>query len=226
MREPRDTFLCRQDVGTPAPAREFEGPRVGLITSGRVNSAGPRPHLTRYSVIKKIAHRVRERGPMRKIVITGVAAALALGLTACGGDGDGNSAASSSPPQPLSPVSSAPAQGNATPGASSAPGAPGGSGAPTAQRPASAPQGGQQIKSATGRLRYLAPGKFTVGNVVFFTANDTVLYVAGGKCPDGSTPPDVSKCSIVGFDNWAKAAPHNVTVRFSGQAATLIRETQ
>ncbi|TDD93699.1 hypothetical protein [Actinomadura rubrisoli] len=171
---------------------------------------------------------------MRKIVITGVAVALALGLTACSGDGDGKTAAA-----PSSPVGSAPApSGSATPDASSTPGGastPGtpstpegsdGSDAPVTQNTPTARPGGQQIKSATGRLRYLAPGKFTVGNVTFFTANDTVLYVAGSTCPDGSTPPDVSRCSMTGFDDWAKAAPHNATVRFSGQAATLIRETQ
>ncbi|MGI5171000.1 hypothetical protein ACQEU3_42280 [Spirillospora sp. CA-253888] len=148
---------------------------------------------------------------MRKIVITGMTAALALSLTACD---IGNGAK----PQPFD-AATAPS-GTAVPGKSEGAGAP-------AERPApSAQQGGQQVKSATGRLRYLAPGKFTVGNVSFFTSDDTVLYVAGSTCPDGSTPPDASKCSVDGIDDWAKAAPHNVTVRFSGQTATLIRETQ
>ncbi|MBO2461427.1 hypothetical protein J4709_27980 [Actinomadura sp. LCR2-06] len=86
--------------------------------------------------------------------------------------------------------------------------------------------GGQQVKSKWGTLRYLAPGKFLVGNIGFFVANDTVLQVAGGTCPDGSTPSDDSKCSIDGLDEWVQAAPHNAVVQFSGQAATLIRETQ
>ncbi|MDL4773529.1 MULTISPECIES: hypothetical protein [Thermomonosporaceae] len=161
---------------------------------------------------------------MRKIAITGVTAALALGLTACGGigDGGGNSAAA-----PSSPTDSAPAPGGTSaPGETSAPGDSGGSGAPTAQHTPVA-QGGQQIGSKWGRLRYLAPGKFTVGDVVFFTADSTTVIVAGGQCPDGSAPPaESSRCGIDGFDDWAKTSPHNVNVRFSGQAATLVQETQ
>ncbi|MFI6515667.1 hypothetical protein ACIBF1_08930 [Spirillospora sp. NPDC050679] len=166
---------------------------------------------------------------MRKIMITGVAAALAFGLTACGGSGDDKAAAP--PPTDSAPAPSGTASPDAIPSAS-APGgasAPSGSGAPVApaeQPGPSANPAGKQVKAATGRLRYLAPGKFIVGNVSFFTSDDTVLYVAGSTCPDGSTPPDVSKCSITGIEDWAKAAPHNVTVRFSGQTATLIRETQ
>ncbi|MFD0537682.1 hypothetical protein ACFQY7_31905 [Actinomadura luteofluorescens] len=53
------------------------------------------------------------------------------------------------------------------------------------------------------------------------------MYVAGSTCPDGSpTPPDVSKCTVDGLDQWAKAAPHNASVRFSGQTAVRITETQ
>jgi hypothetical protein len=84
----------------------------------------------------------------------------------------------------------------------------------------------QQGKPVWGQLRYMAPGKFIVGDIAFFVSDDTAVYVAGGECPDGSTPPDDSKCSVTGLDDWAKAAPHNVTVRFSGQVATMIRETQ
>lgn len=73
----------------------------------------------------------------------------------------------------------------------------------------------------------MAPGKFSVGDTVFFTATDTKLIVAGGTCPDGTdTPPDVMKCSMDGFGEWVKAAPHNASVHFSGQAATLIQERQ
>ncbi|MGI5206962.1 hypothetical protein ACQEU6_35975 [Spirillospora sp. CA-108201] len=171
---------------------------------------------------------------MRKIMITGAAAALAFGLTACGGTGDGNSAAA----PPPSPTGSAPASnGGPTPevtptqGGASTPRGSGGSGNPGTQPTPlgqqGGQQGGQQIKSKWGPLRYLAPGKYTVGNVAFFTTTDTVLYVAGGTCPDGSpTPPDVSKCSVDGLDQWAKASPHNVNVNFSGQTATRITETQ
>lgn len=173
---------------------------------------------------------------MRKIAITGVTAALALGLTACDGDGGGKTAAAPQPANTASaPSENATASAPTTPGAPSAPGASStpstprgadGTGAPAARHTPLGHPGGRQIKSTWGRLRYLAPGKFTVGNVAFFTSNDTVLYVAGSTCPDGSTPPDVSRCSISGFEEWVKAAPHNATVRFSGQAATLIRETQ
>jgi hypothetical protein len=174
---------------------------------------------------------------MRKIVITGVAAALALGLTACGGNGDGKTAAATpsapagfpSAPEsapPATPEPSAPSTPS-TPGGASTPQGSGGQGAPVVQHTPPAPQGGGQITTKWGRLRYLAPGKFLVGNVAFFTADDTVLYVAGGTCPDGSpTPPDVMKCSLDGFDRWVQAAPHNASVRFSGQAAVRITETQ
>lgn len=168
---------------------------------------------------------------MRKILITGVAAALALGLTACGGNGDGRTAAAPSSPagSPAAPSeSSSPGTpAPATPGGASTPQGSGGQGAPVVRHTPPAPQGGRQIITKWGRLRYLAPGKFIVGDVAFFIANDTVLYVAGGTCPDGSpTPPDVMKCSTDGLDQWAQAAPHNVSVRISGQAAVRITETQ
>ncbi|MEU4822358.1 hypothetical protein OG979_24605 [Actinomadura citrea] len=164
---------------------------------------------------------------MRKIVITGMAAALALGLTACGGNGDGNSAAAPSSPASSAPSESSTPDGGSSPGAPSTPQGSGGSGAPGGRHTPLAQQGGQQITTKWGPLRYLAPGKYTVGNVVFFTATDTVLYVAGGTCPNGTpTPPDVSKCSVDGLDQWVKASPHNATVRFSGQTATRITETQ
>lgn len=169
---------------------------------------------------------------MRKIVITGVAAALALGLTACGGNGDGKTAAAApsspagspaAPSESSSPGTPAPS----TPGGASTPQGSGGQGTPVVRHTPPAPQGGQQTVTKWGRLRYLAPGKFLVGDVAFFVANDTVLYVAGDTCPDGSpTPPDVMKCSVDGLDQWAQAAPHNVSVRISGPAAVRITETQ
>lgn len=69
-------------------------------------------------------------------------------------------------------------------------------------------------------------GRFIVDDVAFYTSNETVLYVAGGKCPNGSAPINVSKCSMAGFEEWIKSTPHNAIVRFHGQVATLIRETQ
>ncbi|TDD89498.1 hypothetical protein E1293_04625 [Actinomadura darangshiensis] len=178
---------------------------------------------------------------MRKIVVGGMVAALALGLTACGGIGDGktagvapsspvgstptSSAPTSSAPTSSSPTHSAPAQGKpSTPGGGTSNS--GGSGAPAGLRTPLSRAGNQVIKSKWGRLRYLAPGKFAVGNVVFFIANATTLYVAGGPCPDGSTPPGVSKCNMDGFEGWVQAAPHNANVRFAGQGATVITETQ
>ncbi|WP_026411573.1 hypothetical protein [Actinomadura oligospora] len=90
--------------------------------------------------------------------------------------------------------------------------------------PPSAGQDGQRSRSAWGRLRYVAPGKFSVGDVVFSTSGDTVLFVAGGQCPDGSAPPNAGRCSVNGIDDWARASPHNVSVRFSGRSATFIQE--
>ncbi|ROO90582.1 hypothetical protein EDD29_8313 [Actinocorallia herbida] len=160
---------------------------------------------------------------MRKILITGVAAVLALGLTACNGEVDGGSAAA--PPSAPAP------SGTATPGEISTPDAPSApSGTSTPQNPGgsdtSSEQQGQQITEKWGTLSYLAPGKFLVGDVAFFTATDTAFYVAGGTCPDGTVPADESKCSLDGFDEWVQNAPHNAVVEFSGQSATLIRETQ
>ncbi|MFV2179117.1 hypothetical protein ACFHW2_03185 [Actinomadura sp. LOL_016] len=165
---------------------------------------------------------------MQKLVFIGMAAALTLGLTACDGTdtGTGDSAA----PPPASSEASTPAPNEtSTPGGdASTPNAssPEESGGPAAQEPPSETPVGQQIKSKWGRLRYLAPGKFTVDGVAFFTANATVLYVAGDTCPDGSKPPGASKCNMDGFEKWVQAAPHNAVVEFSGQSATLIRETQ
>ncbi|MFB4314906.1 hypothetical protein [Actinomadura sp. 21ATH] len=165
---------------------------------------------------------------MRKIVFTGMAAALALGLTACDGTGTGtgdSAAPSASSPGASTPApneSSTPGGDASTPNASS----PEGAGTPDAQEPAGGTPGGQQITSKWGRLRYLAPGKFTVDGVAFFTADATVLYVAGDTCPDGSRPPGDSTCTMDGFEKWVQAAPHNAFVKFSGQSATLIRETQ
>ncbi|GAB2868802.1 hypothetical protein GCM10022221_82250 [Actinocorallia aurea] len=160
---------------------------------------------------------------MRKILVAGVVAVLALGVTACDGEGDGGSAAA--PPSVAAPSGTATPGENSTPEAGSAP-----SGSSTSQNSggsdASGAQQGQQITEKWGTLSYLAPGKFLVGDVAFFIATDTVLIVAGGNCPDGTAPSDESECSIDGFDEWVQDAPHNAVVEFSGQSATLIRETQ
>lgn len=168
---------------------------------------------------------------MRKIVITGVAAVLALGLTAC------NEYAA--PPLSL-PTDSAPAPtGTSTPGETSAPSGsttttpsapPAPSGTSTPQIPSSSDTpptqtANQQIASKWGPLRYRAPGKLVVDNVVFFVATDTILYILGPTCPDGATPPD-GKCSIDGIDEWVQEVPRNALVHFSGQGATVIKETR
>jgi hypothetical protein len=173
---------------------------------------------------------------MRKIVFGGMTAALALSLTACNINANDNPAAAG----PSSPANSAPApsgtatpSGNATPGDTSTPGNgsnPGDSGGSSTPRSRPTPptqQGGQQISSKWGPLHYLAPGKYAVGHVVFFTSTDTRLTIAGGDCPDGTPPPaDSFKCGIDGLDDWAQASNHDVNVRFSGQTATSIQETQ
>jgi len=161
---------------------------------------------------------------MRKIVIGGMTAALALSLTACNinvSEGDKPAAAGSS-----SPAGSAPSH-TSSPGDT---GGSGGSGTPRTRHTPTTPapqQPAQQIGSKWGPLHYLAPGKYAVGHVVFFTSTDTRLTIAGGDCPDGTPPPaDSFKCGIDGFDAWAQNAQHDVTVRFSGQVATSIQETQ
>jgi hypothetical protein len=82
-----------------------------------------------------------------------------------------------------------------------------------------APQGGQRITTKRGRC--------ATWHRASSPPPDTVLYVARGTCPDGSpSPPDVSGCSIDGFDQWVQAAQNNATARFSGHAAVRITETQ
>ncbi|MBW8481825.1 hypothetical protein [Actinomadura parmotrematis] len=160
---------------------------------------------------------------MRKIVMAGVAAVLAFGLTACDGGDGGTSAASS----PSASPSAVPSVSSSSPAVEAPSGGP--SSEPSASRPSSGGSSSpaRPIASKWGRLRYLAPGKFTVGDVAFFTADRTVVIVAGGTCPDGSeASADGSRCGIDGLEEWAKASPHNVNVRFSGQVATTIMETQ
>ncbi|MFC5185328.1 hypothetical protein [Actinomadura harenae] len=172
---------------------------------------------------------------MRKILLTGVTAALALSLTACnfnasgkveaapGSTGPGSTA---SAPSETGPTSGTPTR---TPRAST-PGSHGSQPGP-ASKPCDANlspirQGACQITSKWGRLRYLAPGKYTVGDTAFFTTQDTVLVVASGTCPDGTSSGPNMHCSLDGIDKWVQAAPHNATVHFNGGNATKIQETQ
>ncbi|MBO2454471.1 hypothetical protein J4573_45800 [Actinomadura barringtoniae] len=169
---------------------------------------------------------------MRKIVIGGAVAALAMGLTGCNINANDNPTAAA----PSSPASSAPApapsqSAASTPTQSSTPGNGSGSGdtnpSPTQSTPSSQGGGNQQIPAKWGPLHYIAPGKYAVGHVIFFTSTDTRLTIAGGDCPDGTPPPaDSFKCGIDGLDEWAQNGMHDVNVKFSGQVATSIVETQ
>lgn len=183
---------------------------------------------------------------MRKIVITGVAAALALGLTACDGKvtgnvtgnagGDSSPAPASSSSSSSSPAGTAPSETStprsaptpdapSTPGGASTPQGSGGTDAPVAQPTRQALSGGQ-IKQKWGKVAYLSPGRFVVGDVALSTSPDTILIPADSTCPDGSPAPDDSKCSIDGFDQWATAGWHHANVRYSGSVAIVITETQ
>ncbi|WP_433179582.1 hypothetical protein [Actinoallomurus sp. CA-150999] len=156
---------------------------------------------------------------MRTILATAATAAiLALGLSACNNAG-GTAAA----PAPSSATSSAAAT-KASPSASASSSAGQSTGskqhntAPSKQD--AQPSDGNE---AEGELTYLAPGKYQVGDTVFFTATDTVLIVAGGKCPDGAARPD-NHCTTDNMDMWVQSAQRFAKVSFSGQAATVIRE--
>ncbi|WP_345367231.1 hypothetical protein [Actinoallomurus liliacearum] len=153
---------------------------------------------------------------MRTILATAATAAiLAIGLSACNNAG-GTGAAP------------APSSAAATTASSSSSASAGQSTAPQ-QRNTAAPskQDGQpsEVGRAEGELTYLAPGKYQVGDTVFFTATDTVLIVAGGKCPDGAARPD-NRCTTENMDMWVQSAQRFAKVSFSGQAATVIREVE
>lgn len=139
---------------------------------------------------------------MRTILVTATAAILALGLSACN-NSEGTASA---------PSSAAPTKGS--------PSAPGQQPTATKQHD-TAPS--SQDGGAEGELTYVAPGKFQVGDTVFFTATDTVLIVAGGKCPDGAARPN-NRCTTDNMEMWVKSAQRFAKVSFSGQTATVIRE--
>ncbi|WP_329244503.1 hypothetical protein OG417_47930 [Actinoallomurus sp. NBC_01490] len=142
---------------------------------------------------------------MRTILVTATAAILALGLSACNNN-DTTASAPSSVPSSAAPVKaspSTPTQHDTTPTNHDA--------QPT------------EVGEAAGELTYLAPGKFQVGDTVFFTADDTVLIVAGGKCPDGAARPD-NRCTTDNMEMWAQSAQRLAKVTFDGQTATVIRE--
>ncbi|MFC4912016.1 hypothetical protein [Actinomadura gamaensis] len=167
---------------------------------------------------------------MRKILLTGVAAALTLGLSACDFNVNGKADAA--------PGSTASAPGNGAPssGAPTRSHQPTGPGTGSGRAPSSSPgneddspirQGARQLKSKWGPLRYLASGKYTVGDTAFFTADDTLLVVAGSTCPNGTPSGPDMRCTVDGMDDWVQASPHNVTVYFRyGGIATKIQETQ
>ncbi|WP_026415488.1 hypothetical protein [Actinomadura oligospora] len=170
---------------------------------------------------------------MRKILLSGVTAVLALSLTACNFNVNGKTSASG-------PSTAAPAPSDSTaPGHASAPSgkasSPGGDSDGSDPSPSARPcdpnvspirEGACPVKSKWGRLRYLASGKYTVGDTAFFTTQDTVLVVASGTCPDGTGSGPNMRCSLNGIEDWMQASPHNVTVSFSGGNATKIQETQ
>ena len=150
---------------------------------------------------------------MRTILVTATAAILALGLSACNNTEGTASAPSSAAPTKGSP--SAPGRQPTAPNQHTAAPSDQGGGAPPSQAAAG--------NSRMGELTYMAPGKFMVGDTVFFTATDTVLIVAGGKCPDGAARPN-NRCTTDNMEMWVKSAQRLAKVSFSGQTATVIRE--
>ncbi|WP_433179586.1 hypothetical protein [Actinoallomurus sp. CA-150999] len=158
---------------------------------------------------------------MRTILATAATAAiLALGLSAC--NNAGGTAAAPAPSSAASSAAATKASPSASASSSSSSSASAGSKqhntAPSKQD--AQPSDGNE---AEGELTYLAPGKYQVGDTVFFTATDTVLIVAGGKCPDGAARPD-NHCTTDNMDMWVQSAQRFAKVSFSGQAATVIRE--
>jgi len=145
---------------------------------------------------------------MRTILATATAATaaiLTLSLTACNNTDNTASAppSTTSSAAPAKTTPSTPGRHDTTPSSQDA--------QPT------------EPGAAEGQLTYLAPGKFQVGDTVFFTATDTVLIVAGGKCPDGAARPN-NRCTTDNMEMWVQSAPRFAQVTFSGQTATTIRE--
>ncbi|MCP2337432.1 hypothetical protein [Actinomadura rupiterrae] len=169
---------------------------------------------------------------MRKILLAGATAAMALSLSACNFNVNGKADASG-------PSSTASAPGS-TGGANAPAGKPshhttgsgsGGSDSGPSAKPCDpnvSPirKGACPVSSKAGPLRYLASGKYTVGNTAFFTTEDTVLVVASGTCPDGTSSGPNMRCGLDGMDEWVQKSPHNVVVHFDGGNATKIQETQ
>ncbi|MFC5186701.1 hypothetical protein [Actinomadura harenae] len=154
---------------------------------------------------------------MRKILVTVTAAAIAVtGLSACNAKvtDDGHTATVPDGPAGVPSETGVPGPGH-KPSAPSHPenGTGGGAGG----------AGGAGGNARSGKLSYVAPGKFQVGDTVFFTATDTVLIVEGGKCPDGAARPN-NRCTTDNMEMWVKSAPRFAKVSFSGQSATVIRE--
>lgn len=166
---------------------------------------------------------------MRKILLTGAAAAIALSLSACNVDVNGKASASG-PSNTASAPNSAPAQPGKPSHHATGSGAGGSDSGPSAKPcdPNLSPirKGACPVSVKSGPLRYLAPGKYTVGDTAFFTVQDTVLVVASGTCPDGTSSGPNMRCSLDGMDEWVQKSPHNVVVHLDRGNATKIQETQ
>ncbi|MEV5749882.1 hypothetical protein AB0L00_18845 [Actinoallomurus sp. NPDC052308] len=199
---------------------KFGGLRVVLITripANQVRAVEVSPNQKR---ARPERHRSYGDDLMCTILATAATAAiLALGLSACNNAGGAGAA-----PAPSSAASSATAATTSSSSSASA----GQSTAPQQHNtvaPSEQDAPPSEVGQAEGELTYLAPGKYQVGDTVFFTAADTVLIVAGGKCPDGAARPD-NRCTTDNMDMWVQSAQRFAKVSFSGQAATVIREVE
>ncbi|MEV5572499.1 hypothetical protein AB0L06_20845 [Spirillospora sp. NPDC052269] len=167
---------------------------------------------------------------MRKILLTGAAAALALSLSACNIDVNGKATASEPSTTASAPNSTSVPSGTPSHHRTGTGGTGGSDSGPSARPcdPNVSPirKGACPISVKSGPLRYLASGKYTVGDTAFFTTQDTVLVVASGTCPDGTSSGPNMHCSLDGIDEWVQKSPHNVVVHLDRGNATKIQETQ
>ncbi|MEU5302926.1 hypothetical protein ACH4YO_29420 [Streptomyces noursei] len=197
------------------------------------------------------ANRFRGRTGRRIAVTIVAAAALGLGVTACGqGSGTPGAAGTAAPTQPTGGSSSdnTGAQGHnggrsaATPstGRTSGTGAHAGNGGATGNQSASGGGGVAHAgnhRTLVGTLGYLAPGKLTVkpqgGGMeqAFFVANATrilgaaaICSVDGGSVTIGTDGYGTSKCTVEQLEKAAKTDSVTVRVtmdRKSGAAETV-----
>lgn len=172
---------------------------------------------------------MKERPLLKWTLATG--AVLALCLTGCS-DTEAGSPAASAPAATNAPVSAPPSPAVAAPQATAprttAPRA-------TAAAPSKKPAGVNL--SLFGRIELLAPGKIIVtptggAGQAAFLADDSVLLVAYGKCPDGSGTDaetvdaagrGTKKCTINGLETWLGSNPlsGDVTIR-NGVAVKIV----